>query len=75
MKNFTKKAYIYKIEYENKPIYIGSTNDIKRREKDHNKNLINNENKHLYINLRLLGFKEIKLVVIVKLAADITLTG
>jgi len=52
-KTLNQKAFIYAIKYNEIPIYIGSTLNIERREKDHNINLKkvinkNGGNKFLY---------------------------
>lgn len=60
---FLKPAYIYAIEYEGKPIYIGSTRDVLKRQKGHNKGIAKSD-AFLYRQLRLLNIKEVNLKVL-----------
>lgn len=64
-KSKSKEFFIYNIQYFGKVLYIGQTNNIKRRESQHNRNLKNpNKNQEIYKYLRELGAKEIKLTLL-----------
>ncbi len=44
-----KRTYtVYSIMYKKQPIYIGRTYDIKKRQKEHNRDFLNNKKKLLY---------------------------
>ena len=65
-----KKSYVYYIEYDNRPIYVGSTINLINRETQHNNCLLKKGTYHkswdypLYCYLRSNSIKEIKLKVI-----------
>jgi predicted GIY-YIG superfamily endonuclease len=63
------KNYVYKIEYGGEVVYIGRTNNLTRREKEHNRFLRSPENpktksKVLYQFLLESGCNSVKLVLI-----------
>lgn len=57
--------YVYQIKIKNTIRYIGMTNDINRREKEHNRLCFKNDTeKLLYNNIRKTDIKQIKLEIV-----------
>lgn len=64
-KKKSKEFYIYNIQYFGQVLYIGQTNNIKRRQSQHNRALKNPDKKQeIYEYLRELGAKEITLTLL-----------
>lgn len=61
-KKASSPIYVYKIEIEGTIRYWGITNDIKRRQAQHNKGLLSDLKKDLYVKLRELNVHEIHLI-------------
>lgn len=53
---------LYKIEIQGVTRYWGITFDLKRRQAQHNKGLLSDEKKQLYINCREWGVEKIELI-------------
>ena len=58
------KFYIYQIIHKKHVLYIGQTDNLNRREKQHNYHLKKGTHKELYNYLREIGITQIKLKVI-----------
>lgn len=52
---------LYKIELNGEIIYIGITNDLKRRQQQHNLNIKKNVNRPLYTHLNSLNISNVTL--------------
>jgi predicted GIY-YIG superfamily endonuclease len=59
-----EKHWVYKVVVDGSIRYIGYTNDLMRRQKQHNYLIKMGKKKMLYDEVRKLGLKEIKLVTV-----------
>lgn len=64
-KKKSKEFYIYNIQYLGQVLYIGQTNNLKRRQSQHNRALKNPDKKQeIYVYLRELGAESIELTLL-----------